>query len=139
MVKNFFGMILSGALVLTVPLAPARANEDAAKAIAGIIAIGLLGAAIGKHQAKEGHDNYTPHPRVHADENAVGACMHNGELIVRRAGGYSFELEDIRDIHVKGDITVVTFHGTGYYTYGHKTSLVQCQVRNHRVISFNYT
>lgn len=129
-------------LTMAWPIAPVMANEtsdNAAKAIAGIVALGVIGNAIAKHQHQQGYEEYKPHPQVHPDENAVGACIHNGERIVARAGGWDFRLEDVREVYVQGDITHVVFHGTGYYSYGHKTSLVQCQVRHGKVIHFNYS
>ncbi|MFC4667545.1 hypothetical protein ACFO5X_03165 [Seohaeicola nanhaiensis] len=114
-------------------------SDNAAKAIAGIVALGVIGNANAKHQHQRGYEEYKPHPQVHRDENTVGACIHNGERIAARAGGWDFRLEGVREVYVQGDITHVVFHGTGYYSYGHNTSLVQCPVRHGKVIHFNYS
>ena len=126
---------------LSVP-APAQASDasdDFAKALAGVVALGVLGAAAGKHQHQQGYNNYRAHPQLHPDENAVGACMHYSQRIVDRAGGYSFDLDRVQSIDLLGDgVTQVRMIGTGYYDNGSKTSRIVCNVRNSTVIGFNY-
>lgn len=132
-------LLCLGLVSYSVPLQANETSDNAAKALVGIVALGVIGNAIAKHQHQQGYEEYRPHPSIHPDENAVGACIHNGERIVHRAGGWDFRLEDVREVYVQGNITHVVFHGTGYYSYGHKTSLVQCQVRHGKVIHFNYS
>ena len=129
----------AGVLAFSVSTSASYANDDTAKAIAGIIALGLLGAAVAQDQHDRGHEEYTAHPRLHPDENAVGHCVHRGKHLVKKAGGNRFNLDHVNDISVNGDgSTHVSFVGTGYYVYGHKTSDVICVVKNGKVASLKF-
>ncbi|MDE4132294.1 hypothetical protein PXK00_04175 [Phaeobacter sp. QD34_3] len=71
--RKFIALILSLSLALTgVSAAPARADEDVAKFIAGMALLGILGAAINdaRHDNQHGHVAPPPqhpphHPRPH--------------------------------------------------------------------------
>ena len=67
--------LLSGSIAVQ-PVMAKDKDGDRAAAVAGVIALGLLGAAVAQHQHGKGHEEYRHHPKLHADENAVGACMH---------------------------------------------------------------
>lgn len=133
----FSALVAASALAASPGLADKK-SDNAAKALAGIVALGVLGAAVAEHQHDEGYNAYRPHPDLPPNENVVGICMHYGLNIVKRAGGYDFELEDVRRIDRAGSTSIVTFYGTGYYPRGKKTSLVECQVRANKVVAFNY-
>ena len=136
--KRVVSLVSAAALALSVTATPSSANDDAAKAIAGIIALGVLGAAVADHQHKRGHNEDTPHPQLHPDENAAGLCAHHGEKLVAKAGGYELEVEHVNSVEVGSDgATHVSMVMTGYYPAGHKTSDVICVIKNHKVTSFN--
>ena len=61
--RRITSVALATALALAVSASPSAANDDTAKAIAGVIALGLLGAAIADDQHNRGHEGYTPQPR----------------------------------------------------------------------------
>ena len=131
--------LLSGSLAMQPAMAKDKDGERAA-AIAGVIALGLLGAAVAQHQHKEGHDEYRHHPKLHSDENAVGACMHRARRMVKRAGGHNAKLNKVDRVRKRDNgNTVVVFHATGYYDFGHKRSKVRCVVKNHKVIKFEFS
>ena len=76
-------LAVSAFIVGSIPVTNVSANnDDAVAAIAGIIALGVIGAAVGKHQHQQGYEDYRPHPQLHSDENAVGTCMHHTEKLV---------------------------------------------------------
>ena len=138
--KKFLSVASAGLLSKGVQAQPVSAkDDDVAKAIAGIVAIGIIGAAIADHQHKSGHDVYSAHPRVHPDENAVGACMHHGKRLVEKAGGNYFQLDNVDRVDVQGADTVVVFEATGFYDFGAKSSVVRCTVRNSQVVAFDYS
>ncbi|MGR3661810.1 MAG: hypothetical protein ACU0CA_11585 [Paracoccaceae bacterium] len=137
--KRIISVTSTIAMVASLTVTPASANDDTANAIAGIIALGVLGAAISEHQHRRGYDEYVTHPRLHPDENAIGRCMHKGKRAVKKAGGYRMELENVNSIIVgKDGATHISFVATGYYPIGHKTSDVICVVKNGKVTSFNF-
>ncbi|MCP4936819.1 MAG: hypothetical protein GY927_22100 [bacterium] len=115
-----------------------KRSDDAAKAIAGAIAIGILGAAMADHH--RGRDDYRPHPRIGRDENAVGTCMHHANKIVSRSpGGLYARLKHVRRVESRGNgKTLVVAAITGVYEFGKKTSRVRCVVKNHRIVKFKY-
>jgi len=129
----------AAAFALTLSNSPSFANEDTAKAIAGIIALGAIGAAIAHDQHKNGHRQYTNHPKVHAEENAVGRCMYRVKNEVKNAGGYRANLDHVKSVNTAGsgalDVKMVV---TGYYDFGHRTSDVNCTVHNNKVSKFSY-
>ena len=128
-----------GSLSMPTPAIASDKDEKAA-AIVGIIALGLLGAAAASHQHEQGHEEYRHHPRLHKDENAVGACMHHAKRLVKRAGGHHTRLNRVDRInHRNNGSTVVVFHATGYYDFGRKMSKIRCVVRNHKIAKFDYT
>lgn len=134
-----FSGLLAATLLAATPGLADKKSDNAAKALVGIVALGVLGAAVAEHQHDEGYQDYRPHPDLPPNENVIGICIHYGLNIVKRAGGYDFELEDVRRIDRAGSTSIVTFYGTGYYPRGqHKTSLVECQVRANKVVAFNY-
>lgn len=139
MKKIVIAVAMSALLPLTVFNASAQANDGAA-AIAGIIALGVLGAAISRDQHKQGVKEYRPHPSVHYDENAVGACLYRAESLVRGAGGFTAQLNSVKNIQLanNGD-TIVTMTATGVYPAGSKTSDVYCVVgADHRIRDFRF-
>lgn len=114
-------------------------HHDTAATIAGVVALGVLGAALASHQHRRGEDEYTPHPRFHPDENAVGRCMHRAEREVQRAGGHYVQLDDVQDVNYKNNgKTVVQMRVTGFYSFANKTSSVRCVVNRGRVTRFEY-
>lgn len=137
--KKIIPLTSSVALALAVTATPSAANDDTAKAIAGIIALGVLGAAVADHQHDRGYEDYKPHPKLHADENAVGKCMHRGKRTLKKAGGYRLVLNHVNSVHAKANgSTHVSMVVTGYYPVGHKTSDVICVVKNHKIIKFKF-
>lgn len=140
--KTVISAISAIALVASVSATPVAANkesDDVAKALAGVIAAGVLGAAIAKHQHERGDEEYTPHPKVHADENAIGRCMHKSLSTVKKGGGYDLELEHVKSVKAASDgSTRVEFVATGYYPTGHKTSDILCVVKNGKVTSLKH-
>lgn len=138
--RRFATLTAAAALVLSTSTNIVKADDnDLAGAVAGVVIAGILGAAVADHQHNEGHEDYRPHSRLHPDENAVGTCMHHGKRIVKKAGGHSLQLDTIDSIDAQGDSTVVVFEATGYYDFGSKSSVVRCTVRNHKVVSFDYS
>lgn len=116
---------------------PTAAHNDTAKAVAGIVALGLLGAAVADNQHERGYDTYKPHPNLHGDENAVGTCAHKAKRKVKDAGGYKFKVKHVNSVTPENDGTThVSMVGTGYYDFGHKTSDILCIVKGHKVTSF---
>lgn len=137
--KKSISLASSAALVLVMSAPPSTANEDTAKAIAGIIALGVLGAAVAHHQHERGYEDYKNHPKLHPDENAVGKCMHRGKKELKRAGGYRLDLNHVNNVRAENDgSTHVSMVVTGYYPAGHNTSDVICVVKNDRITSFQY-
>jgi len=140
--KRATSLISAAALALSFAASPSLASTDsdnAAKAIVGVIAAGVLGAAIAKHQHDRGYDDYRPHPNVHSDENAVGRCMHKGLRDVEKAGGFDLELENVKSVKASNDgSTRVEFVATGYYPTGHKTSDILCVIKNGKIKSFKH-
>jgi hypothetical protein len=120
---------------------PAYADEEQRRRnAAGIVALGLLGAALASRQHDNGRVNrYEPANDYDANENAIGACTHYAERLVRQQGGYDFEVDRIRRVTVSGRNRVVQFDGTGYYNNLRKRSRISCTVRNHTVVGFKYT
>lgn len=112
-------------------------SGEVAGAIAGVIALGILGAAVGRHQRD--NDTYESHPSLHPDENAVGTCMHHTIRTVKKAGGHYAQLDNVDRVETKPNgNTVVVFHATGFYDFGSKQSRVRCVIKNHRVTKFKY-
>ena len=110
---------------------------EVAGAIAGIIALGMLGAAVGHHQRSNQY--YDPHPALSPDENAVGTCMHHAKRLVRNAGGHYARLDSIDSVrHKSHGKTIVRFHATGFYDFGSKRSKVRCEVKHHRIVKFKF-
>jgi len=140
--KRATSLVAAAALAFSVTALPAAASsesDDVAKALVGVIAAGVLGAAIAKHQHKRGYDEYQDHPRVHADENAVGRCMHAGLRAVKKAGGYDLELENVKSVNTSGNgSTRVEIVATGYYPAGHKTSDILCVINHGKVTSIKH-
>lgn len=129
--------LMIGTTVTDVSARHKKHSGEVAGAIAGIIALGLLGATVGRHQRD--NEYYEPHPALHPDENAVGNCMHHTTRIVKKAGGHYAQLDNVDKIEAKPNgNTVVVFHATGFYDFGSKQSRVRCVVKNHRVIKFKY-
>ncbi|MCP5085191.1 MAG: hypothetical protein GY952_00050 [Rhodobacteraceae bacterium] len=129
----------AAALAVSVSTAPVAAHDDFAKALAGVVAVGIIGAALADHQHNRGEEEYKRHPKVHADENAVGRCMHRTKKRVKKAGGYKAKLNHVRHVRANGDgKTKVDMVVTGYYSFGHKTSDVHCVVKNHKIVSFKH-
>lgn len=127
----------AAATAFTLTAAPTLAHNDTAKAVAGVIALGLLGAAVADHQHERGHEDYTPHPQLHPDENAVGRCAHKGKRNVKKAGGYKFKVKHVNSVRAADDGTThVSFVGKSYYDYGHRTSDIICVVRGDKVERF---
>ncbi|MCF6321918.1 MAG: hypothetical protein L3J32_09150 [Rhizobiaceae bacterium] len=143
MKKFIVALAISALLPLTALNGTVQAkgkNDDAAAAIAGIIALGVLGAAISRNQRKQGVEEYRPHPKIRYDENAVGACLFRAESLVRGAGGSTAQLNSVKNIQLanNGD-TIVTMTATGVYPAGSKTSDIYCVVGNdHRVRDFRF-
>lgn len=137
--KNTLSATMTATLVMALSMAPAQADDDTAMAIAGVIALGLLGAAVASDQHDRGHEKYTPHPKLHVDENAVGRCAHRAKRKVKNAGGYNFKVNHVNSVKAeKNGSTHVSFVGTGYYSFGHKTSDIRCVIKNHKVSSFRF-
>ncbi len=131
--------LLSGSIAVQ-PVMAKDKDGDRAAAVAGVIALGLLGAAVAQHQHGKGHEEYRHHPKLHADENAVGACMHRAKRLVRKAGGHHTKLNRVDRVnHRDNGSTVVVFHATGYYDFGHKKSKIRCVVKRHKVTKFDFT
>ena len=131
---------LSLALALSLGTSTAYANDkDTAAALAGIVALGVIGAAIGHDQHRRGDEDYTNHPRVHPDENAVGRCMHRAKRLVKKAGGDHVELDHVADVKMLNNgNTVVRMQVTGYYPFASKTSNVRCVVHNNKIKKFEF-
>lgn len=114
-------------------------HDDTAAKIVGVVALGVLGAALASHQHRRGEVEYRPHPRLHPDENAVGRCMHKAEREVQKAGGHYVELNDVQDVNYKRNgKTVVRMRVTGFYSFTNKTSNVRCVVNRGRVTKFEF-
>ena len=123
---------------LSISNAQAKDGENT-EAIAGIIALGLLGAAVADYQHDEGHEEYTHHPKLHPDENAVGKCLHRAKKEVKNAGGHYTELNNVDKVKAKEDgKTVVVFHATGYYGFGHKESKIRCVIKDGKIVKFTH-
>jgi hypothetical protein len=138
-IRQIVSLTSSAVLVLALSVRPSAADEDTANAIAGIIALGVLGAAVAHHQHDRGYEDYKRHPKLHPDENAVGNCMHRGKKELKRAGGYRLDLNHVDSVRAHSDgSTHVSMVVTGYYAAGHKTSDVNCVVKNHKITSFKY-
>ena len=138
-IRQIASLTSSAALVLAMSAPPSAANDDTANAIAGVIALGVLGAAVAHHQHDRGYDEYKSHPKLHPDENAVGKCMHRGKKELKKAGGYRLDLNHVDSVRAQNNgSTHVSMVVTGYYPAGHKTSDVICVVKNHKITSFKY-
>jgi hypothetical protein len=138
--KKITSLVAATALTLAVTAAPSTAHDKAAGIAAGVIAAGLLGAAIANHQHKHGYKEYNPHPDVNKEENAVGRCVHHGLAQVKAAGGDNFILDHVLNTSDKGDgSTHVYFVATRYFSYGHRTNHVSCVVLNGEVLQFKYS
>ncbi len=132
--------LTSAALALSLSSTPIQAKDgEKTAAIAGIIALGLLGAAAAKHQHRENREDYTPHPMLHEDENASGRCMHKAERQISKVGGYSASLDRVDHVKVndRGQ-TVVKMHVTGYFPAGNKTTAVRCVIEDGRILKFEH-
>lgn len=135
--KQLTTTFAAAGLAMAMAATPAQANEDTAKAIAGIIALGLLGAAIAEDQSNSSHPDYKPHPRVDPNENAVGACVHRATRKVKKAGGSRLKLNKVNSVVAGSDgKTSVSIRVTGYYPALNKTSDVVCVVKNNKVVSY---
>lgn len=140
--KSVSALMLCSALALSASNFEAAAHHKkhhgkTARAIAGIVALGMLGAAVGHHQRK--NEYYDPHPALHPDENAVGTCMHHAKRLVREAGGHHARLNRVNRVEAKPNgRTVVVFHATGFYDFGAKKSKVRCVVKHHRIVKFKF-
>lgn len=135
--QTAISMTVAAAIALTMSSTPSAAHNDVAKAVAGVVALGLLGAAVADNQHERGHEEYTAHPNLHADENAVGRCSHKAKRKVKKAGGYKFKVNHVNSVRLANDGTThVSFVGTGYYDFGHKTSDIVCVVKQGKVKSF---
>lgn len=123
-----------GAVASGGPVAAEDGRNTAA--IAGLVAGGIIGAAIGSHQHDQGYPDYRPHPNVPPGENAVGACVHYGNHKVKEAGGYRFQMDKLRDVTYSGATARVVMNATSYYPWGHNYALITCVVRDHNVIEW---
>lgn len=138
--KKLTSLVTASALALTVTAAPSTAHNKAAGIAAGVVAAGLIGAAIANHQHKRGYKEYNPHPDVNKEENAVGRCVHHGLAQVESAGGDNFILDHVLSTTDKDDgSTQVNFVATRYYSYGHRTNHVNCVVLKGEVVQFKYS
>ena len=135
--KKLTSLATAAALALAVTAAPSTVHSNAAGVAEGVVALGILGAAIAHDQKKRGKPDYTPHPHIEPDENAVGKCVHRGLSHVEKAGGYNFKLDHVKNINQKDDgSTHVNFVGTSYYSYGHRTNDIKCVIQGGKVIHF---
>ncbi len=139
-VKQLCGGVLIAALAGAAVPQVGMANDGRnTAAIAGIIAGGIIGAAIGRHQHDQGYPEYRPHPDVPPGENAVGACVHYGSAQVKAHGGYRFEMDKLLNVNHSGKVTTVTMVATRYFPRGEHREEIVCVVENHRVLSFTRT
>ncbi|MFT5342011.1 MAG: hypothetical protein ACI9BH_001224 [Paracoccaceae bacterium] len=138
--KKITSLVTATALALAVSAAPSTAHNSAAQVAAGIIALGVLGAAIAHDQHKRGEPEYKPHPHAGEHENAVGKCVHHGLKEVKHAGGYNFILDHVINTAKKDDGSIhVYMVATSYFTYGHRTKHVSCVVDNGHIEQFKYS
>jgi opacity protein-like surface antigen len=136
-------MIIAAALGVTLVASSVSAEVQASSkkdigiaVAAGIAAIGL--AAAGAAAAHREKDNYQWHHGHGPDTNAVAACVHRADKVVRRAGGYAVRLDRVRKVEARRNGTRVVADMTGIYPSYRKQSRVRCLVDRHRVIQFNY-
>lgn len=140
--KIISASIFCAALVLGSNITDASAKHkrhsgEVAGAIAGVIALGILGAAVGHHQRD--NESYESHPALHPDENAVGTCMHHAIRLVKKAGGHYAQLDNVDKVVLKPNgNTVVVFHASGFYDFGRKQSKIRCVIRDHRITKFKF-
>lgn len=137
MLRRAQSAVLSVALAAALPGAPASAHDHVGE-VAGIVAAGIIGAAIGRHQAEKHEERYKPHPGVTPTENAVGICVHHGVRIVDEAGGSDFRMVEVEKVNSEGGTTVVVFKARAVYPAGVKTSTVTCRISGGGVTSFEF-
>ena len=139
MKKLVIAAALGVALVATSVSVEVQASSKKNVAIgvaAGIAAIGL--AAAGAAAAHREKDYYEWHHGHGPDTNAVAACVHRADKVVRRAGGYAVRLDRVRKVEPRRDGIRVVADMTGIYPNFRKRSRVRCLVDRNRVIDFNY-
>ena len=93
--RKFIAVVLAASVAITgFSAAPARADEDVAKFIAGVVALGLIGAAINdakdddrkKRKVVHPHSGYgydvpvRPKPRAVRRYDLPGHCLRNARL-----------------------------------------------------------
>tara|TARA_R110000744_G_scaffold217072_1_gene335853 strand:- start:142 stop:573 length:432 start_codon:yes stop_codon:yes gene_type:complete len=142
--KKFAILVASTAIIASMSASSIQAADgkktEAAAAIVGVVALGLLGAAVADSQHNSGNVEYRHHPHLHPDENAVGACMHHTKHLVKKEGGHKAKLDKVDKVEAKSHgETLVVFRATGYFDFGHKTSKIRCTVKHHKVVKFEFT
>lgn len=137
LMRNAHRAVLCIALAAVLPGAPASAHDHVGEA-AGIVAAGIIGAAIGKHQAEKHEQKYKPHPGVTPTENAVGICVHHGVIVVEEAGGSDFRMVEVKEVTTEDGTTVVVFEARAVYPAGAKTTTVECRITGGSVTYFHF-
>jgi len=118
------------------PVEAGKKRDVGIAVAAGIAAIGLAAAsAAAAHRENDYYDYNHGHG---SSTNAVAACVHRADKVVRRQGGLYVRLDRVRrTVPVAGGIRVVA-DMTGVYPRFRKTSRVRCVVDHDRVVRFNY-
>jgi hypothetical protein len=127
------------AMLAAASLTPAEAgkNRDVGIAVAaGIAAIGLAAAsAAAAHRDNEYYDYHHGHG---SSTNAIAACVHRADKVVRRQGGLYVRLDRVRRTEPVANGIRVVADMTGVYPRYRKTSRVRCVVDHDRVVRFRY-
>lgn len=137
--KKLLTTAFAATLMAAASVTPAEAGKrkDVGIAIAaGVAAIGLAAAsAAAAHRDKPHYEYHHGHGKP---TNAIAACVHRADKIVRRAGGLYVRLDRVRKTEpVAAGIRVVA-DMTGVYPSYSKRSRVRCIVDHHRVVRFKY-
>ena len=139
MSRKILSAAIAASMLAAASITPAEAgkNRDVGIAVAaGSAAIGL--AAASAAAAHRDRDRYDYHHGHGAPTNAVAACVHQADRVVRRQGGLYVRLDRVRRTEPVANGIRVVADMTGVYPRFRKTSRVRCVVDHDRVIRFRY-
>jgi hypothetical protein len=141
--KSISTYIICVLVALALSTADVGAGHKSKKILKGIgVAVGATALAIAAASAANAHrdkDRYDYHHGMNGRQNAVAACVHRADKVVRRAGGLYARLDKVNKVDRKGRRRFkVVARMTGIYPWGHKRSKVRCTVKHDHVQKFKY-
>ena len=136
--RKLLAIAVAASMMTAAGLSPAEAGrKDVGIAVAaGIAAIGL--AAASAAAAHRDRDYYDYHHGHDSSTNAVAACVHQADRVVRRQGGLYVRLDRVRRTERVANGIRVVADMTGVHRNFSKRSRVRCVVDHDRVVRFNY-